>query len=217
MRMKKKNTIKVIAWDLHGVLFVKSIWHWFFLIITFSGIFKAIWKMSFSGYKLIFKYVLRKLGLYQKEITNEELIKVCVADGNDQMITLIKKVSCDYVPYKEVIALVKKIHSRGIQQDIVSNIGQTVFADFKQLYPEIFIYFKNVLTVNIQPGRVVLKKPDVNYFKAYVEMYQYRADEIIFIDDNSDNVRSAEKIGIFALNFQSAALLQKDFDRLNLF
>src|SRR5690349_14394108 len=141
--MKKTNRIRVVAWDLHGVLFVKSIWHWLYLIITFPGIFKALWKMSFAGYKLIFKYLLRKLGLYQKEVTNEELIKVCIADGNNYMIDLVKKISCDYVPYTAVIALVKRLHAIGIQQDIVSNIGQTVFADFRKLYPELFSYFKN--------------------------------------------------------------------------
>jgi FMN phosphatase YigB (HAD superfamily) len=215
--MKKKNIVKVIAWDLHGVLFVKNIWHWFYLIITFSGIFKALWKMSFSAYLLVFKHLLRKIGLYQKEITNEELIKVCINDGNNEMIALVKKVSCDYVPYASVIALVKKIHALGIQQDIVSNIGETVFVEFKKLYPEVFCYFKNFFTVNINPGKPVLKKPDVRYFQAYIETYNYEFNEVIFIDDNSDNVKSAQKAGIVSLNFKSVSNLKKDLDCLNIF
>lgn len=215
--MNQKTKITVIAWDLHGVLFVKSIWHWFYLIVTFPGLFKALWKMSFCGYVLILKYILRKIGIYKKEITNEELINLCENDGNDQMIALIKKVSCDYVPNTSMIALVKKIHDLGIQQDIVSNIGETVFTQFKQMYPDVFIYFKNFFTVTVQPGKATLKKPDPFYFQAYLDKYTYASHEILFIDDNSDNVESAKKVGIFALNFSSVSLLKKDLDNLNIF
>lgn len=215
--MEKKNKIKIIAWDLHGVLFVKSIWHWLYLIITFSGLFKALWKMSFAGYCIIFKYMLRKVGLYQNEVTNEELIQVCLKDKNDQMIDLIKKVSCDYVPHNAVIVLVKKIHALGIQQDIVSNIGESVFVEFKQMYPELFSYFKNFFTVTVKPGKPVLKKPDMRYFQTYIDTYNYEAHDIVFVDDNSNNVASAEKIGISSLLFESASLLKKNFEHLNIF
>lgn len=215
--MNQKNKINVIAWDLHGVLFVKNMWHWFYLIITFPGLFKALWKMSFSGYLLIMKYILRKIGIYKKEITNEELINVCKNDKNYQMIDLIKKVSCDYVPNLKMFMLVKKIHSLGIQQDIVSNIGETVFAQFKQMYQDEFIYFKNFFTVTVQSGKPILKKPDPSYFKAYLDKYNYMSNQILFIDDNSDNVESAKKVGIFALNFSSVSLLKKDLDDLKLF
>lgn len=215
--MNQKIKITVIAWDLHGVLFVKSIWHWFYLIITFPGLFQALWKMSFSGYVLIMKYILRKIGIYKKEITNEELINVCQNDDNYQMIALIKRVSCDYVPNVNMIALVKKFHDLGIQQDIVSNIGETVFTQFKQMYPDVFIYFKNFFTVTVQSDKPILKKPDPAYFKAYLDKYNYVSNEILFIDDNYNNVESAKKIGIFAFNFSSVALLKKDLDSLNLF
>ena len=52
-----------------------------------------------------------------------------------------------------------------------------------------------------------LLKPDPRIFKAVLDKLQAKPDEVIFVDDKSDNVEGAQSLGIHGIVFERASIL----------
>jgi 2-haloacid dehalogenase len=59
-------------------------------------------------------------------------------------------------------------------------------------------------------GKEKTRKPNLDIYNILLERYGVPAEEAIFIDDNGDNVRAAEKAGIAGLHFFDAESLRYD-------
>ena len=213
-----KNKDKfIILWDIHGVIFVKSIIHWAYLIITYDRLFEAILNLNRESYIILFKYILKKIGLSQQEITNEELIHAAKKGNNLALIDLITVVACDYERNEKVIALMEELHNQGYRQQVASNIGETIFKKFYSTHISVFKNFESFFIVKIREDCPLLKKPDPNYFYGYLKEQNINPRYILFIDDRLDNVIAAQKAGINAILFESDEQLKKEFFCLNLF
>jgi FMN phosphatase YigB (HAD superfamily) len=207
----------IILWDIHGVLFDKSIVHWIYLIITYEHLFEAFRNLNRESYSILFKYVFKKIGLCKEEVTNEELIQAAKKGNNFALINLIKLVACDYEQNKKVIDMIKILHHHGYRQQIASNIGESIFQNFYHMHQDIFKYFEKFFVIKMRENKSFVKKPELAYFSTYLDERKVNAHFILFIDDRIDNVIAAQKSGINAILFESAEQLEKEFFSLSLF
>lgn len=206
----------IILWDLHQVVFDRSITHWIYLFITQVKFFSIIHHLNLSTLKILITFVLRKMKLYSEEITSEELIVEAKKANNHALIDLIMLIACDYYPNQEVVAIIRSLQSKYITQHVGSNIGRTAFTVFIQKYPEVFAYFSHYQIVEANPLPIA-KKPDALFFKRYLADTQQKPENIIFIDDRTANVAAAQKEGMIGIHFSTAEQLIKDLQILGIF
>ena len=67
----------------------------------------------------------------------------------------------------------------------------------------------NVFDVYINSAEVGLAKPDPAIYELALTRLDVAPDEAIFIDDNADNVHAAARLGIQAIHFESAEVLDE--------
>lgn len=207
----------VILWDIHGVLFTKSIPHWIYLFVTYKRLGSAIWHLNMPIIILFLKYIAAKLKLSSQEITNEEMIAVARQAKNDALVELTILISCDYKPNLATIAIVQQLHAKNFIQHIGSNIGASIFTHFFNLFPSVFNLFQSHFVIKIIPGQPIYKKPLPNFFTRYMKEHTLTPKQIIFIDDNLANVYTAQTLGITALLYTTPQQLQADLVALGLF
>lgn len=211
----RQNDI-IILWDIHGVLFEKSILRWLRLIVTYPHIFTIIKRLDKKTIRILAKYIGKKMGIVTEEITNQELINCAKHNDNQALIDLTTRISCAYKPKFATIALVKKLHELGYVQHIGSNIGQAIFELFAPQYPTIFNYFSYAHIINTQEASTKMKKPNKEFFLSYLAIHKKKPAQIVFVDDRWANIKTARLCGIEAIYFKDTCQLKKEFERLGL-
>ncbi|MHA2326151.1 MAG: HAD family hydrolase, partial [Promethearchaeota archaeon] len=59
-----------------------------------------------------------------------------------------------------------------------------------------------------------MTKPDKNIFEYTIKKAKCKPDEIVFVDDGLNNIRSAREIGIIGIEFTNVKDLREDFKKL---
>jgi 2-haloacid dehalogenase len=59
-------------------------------------------------------------------------------------------------------------------------------------------------------GTEKMRKPDPAFFQLLLDRYQLKAEEVLFIDDNFRNIKSALKMGVDSIHFVSAEELRAE-------
>ncbi|MCD6542966.1 MAG: HAD family phosphatase [Flavobacteriaceae bacterium] len=62
-------------------------------------------------------------------------------------------------------------------------------------------------------GEEKTRKPFLKIYKILLERYHLKPEKCLFIDDNYDNILSAEKLGINGLHYKSATQLKEDLNK----
>ena len=58
-------------------------------------------------------------------------------------------------------------------------------------------------------------KPDRQIYHLLLDRYNLKAENTIFIDDNINNVRAAEQIGLYGIHFESPSQLETRLSLIN--
>lgn len=198
----------IILWDLHGVVFrqkpgtlIRTLWQ-------YNHKLDALKHLDGPLLKLMGNFLLQKFHFTTQEVTSEELIIAAQKANNNALIELAIETSLAYYPIKDTVKIIKKLHKLGYQQDIGSNIGAIVYEIFKDDYPAIFKYFNHVHIVRYYPGKAIIKKPNEEYFTTYLNQYNIKPEQVIFIDDKLPNVQAAQAVGMRAIHFKSPQQLR---------
>ena len=147
-------------------------------------------------------------------MTSEELIVAAKKAGNNALVDLIIKISCSYYPIDETVNIINRLKNLGYKQHIGSNIGATVFIEFKRKFSDIFSLFDAEFVVHYVEGKPVIKKPHPQYFTTYLEKHNLKPEQIIFTDDNYQNIKTARSLGMTAMHFKSPAQLRTELQKL---
>jgi putative hydrolase of the HAD superfamily len=75
---------------------------------------------------------------------------------------------------------------------------------------------ENLFDFSIISSEIHAAKPDLRVFKKIFEVTRYQADEIVFVDDNSEYTLAAETLGIKSIRFQDANQLIENFNLLGI-
>ena len=117
--------------------------------------------------------------------------------------------------------IVDELHAAGYEQHIGSNIGKTPFLALidTQKFPHLAPIFEHMnieksLVVSDEHGNFV-EKPDPQFFKIYLKKNNLdpKAQQIIFIDDNTKNVKAAQEVGIDGILFENPEQLREELQK----
>lgn len=93
-------------------------------------------------------------------------------------------------PRPEIWSLIGEMKARGLQIYLLSN-APTYFAEHLDDFPIL-----RVMDGCVVSGPIRMFKPNEDIFRHTLEKYSLNAGESLFIDDNPQNARTAEKCGL---------------------
>lgn len=96
--------------------------------------------------------------------------------------------------------LVARLDEAGVPLFAITNFSHEFFPPFRAREAALFDRFRDIVV----SGTERLVKPDAAIYRLALERFGLRAEEAVFVDDNPDNVRGAEAVGITAIPFTGA-------------
>lgn len=107
-------------------------------------------------------------------------------------------------PVPGTLDLIGRLVDRAVPLFGITNFGAEFWDQFRPTMP-VFDRFEDIVV----SGREKLAKPDPAIFHLAAERFGYAPEAMLFIDDNLNNVQSAEKLGWQTHHFSAADSLEE--------
>jgi len=114
-------------------------------------------------------------------------------------------------PIPGSIELVEELHARGLPLYAITNFGAEFWPGFMATQP-VFERFRDIVV----SGDEKIAKPDPAIYRLAERRFGHAPHQMLFIDDNRDNVESARACGWEAHHFVDAPTLALDLRRRGL-
>jgi len=204
-------TIKTIIFDLGGVMVDLDYSNFYKQIIALSPLEKPQTRIMLEFF--------RQSDLYhQGKMTDEEfyklaceILQVCMIDQNQFFEAFNSIISNSSQP--EMISLLKELKSMKKYKLIaLSNVNSSHWDYILNKKWDFLEYFSEFILSH----EVHLTKPDPRIFQLAIEKSECKAEEIVYIDDGLNNIRSANDLGIRGLHFTNVEDLIEEFKKLKI-
>ena len=119
-------------------------------------------------------------------------------------------------PIPATVALINKLHQKGYEQELVSDIHSEALKDLEQApaMQPILSLFSHKKSIDYRKSGQIFKNHPT-YFAQYLQ--QYPSNKVgIFIDDLKPNVIKAREAGLTSIQFQSPDQLENEFIRMGM-
>lgn len=204
-------TIKTIIFDLGGVI----------VDLDYSNFYKQIIALSplENPQTQIMLEFFRQSDLYhQGKMTDEEfyklaceILQVCMINQNQFYEAFNSIISDSSQP--EMISLLKELKNMKKYKLIaLSNVNSSHWNYLLNKKGDFLEYFSEFILSH----EVHLTKPDPRIFQLAIEKSECKAEEIVYIDDGLNNIRSANELGIRGLSFTTVEDLIEEFKKLKI-
>lgn len=100
----------------------------------------------------------------------------------------------------ESAELLRGLHAAGVPLYAITNFNDEKFDETFKRFPELSLFRDIVVS-----GREKLLKPEPEIYQLLLSRNGLSAGECLFIDDNADNVRGAEAVGMQGHHFTSSS------------
>lgn len=203
-------TIKAIIFDLGGVI----------VELDFSRFFKDIIEISpvnAPNSSLLLEFWRQSDIYHQGKISNEEfysqaceLLQTSAFNQEqffDSFNSVISHVKKDFLTFIKELKLKNKIKLL-----CLSNVNSSHWYYLLEQNKEIVEYFDEL----ILSFEVHMTKPDPRLFKLAIQKAECKPEEIVFIDDGLNNIRSANELGINGIKFTNLENLKKELKNLKI-
>lgn len=159
--------------------------------------------------KIVNKFVV---DLDEGKITQNEFYAAILKEGGfDVSVSELRKAHLSgYVRKPEVQEFAKKLGER-YEIALLSNFGDAFREEWCKVWKLDEIFSNEMIFVSFEIG---IAKPDEKIYLYVLEKLDVEAGNVVFIDDNLENVESAKKVGINAILFESLEELKKDLGKL---
>lgn len=204
-----------ILWDIHDVILQKDIRAQLQALWNFSKKKELLTHISLA----MSKEMLGKLfGSGRSEATAEVFMVIAARHHNNALAELIATLANTQRIIPETAAIIRELHERGYSQHIGSNIGTKTFENLltrpyaQSIFnAEIFDLDASQLVV-YDPDNLgaTIQKPNLFFYDNYLRKNNLDAQDVVFIDDKTKNVRAAQESGMYALQFKDPDILRKD-------
>ena len=114
-------------------------------------------------------------------------------------------------PVPGSIELVERLDARGVPLFAITNFGAEFWARFRPTAP-VFDRFRDIVV----SGEEKLAKPERAIFDLAARRFGHAPADMLFIDDNADNIDAARACGWQVHHFVTAADLQRDLEQRGL-
>jgi len=203
-------TIKAIIFDLGGVIVELDYSKFYNKVISLSP--------SENPRTRIMLEFFRQSDLYHQGKMSEEefyqlackLLQVCMLNQSEFYEAFNSIVSH---PIPEAVNLLKKLRENGNYMIMaLSNVNASHWNYILSKKWDFLDYFDEIILSH----NVKITKPNPKIFKHAIKKAKCKPQEIVFIDDGSINVRSAEELGIIGIHYKNIKELIKEFKILNI-
>ena len=204
-------TIKTIIFDLGGVIVNLDYSNFYKQIIALSPLEKPQTRIMLEFF--------RQSDLYhQGKMTDEEfyklaceILQVCKIDQNQFFEAFNSIISNSSHP--GMISLLKELKDMKKYKLIaLSNVNSSHWDYLLNKKWDFLEYFSEFILSH----EVHLTKPDPRIFQLAIEKSECKAEEIVYIDDGLNNIRSANDLGIRGLYFTNVEDLIEEFKKLKI-
>ena len=154
---------------------------------------------------LVFRTLHSKWNLYKvAEIGADEFWQAFIDEAKvDETADNLKKMSLGYIKAKkEAFNVAKSLQGKYKLAIISNNADEWVVKERK-------IVDFSIFDVVIFSNEVHLAKPHKEIFMLCLKKLGLKAEECVFIDDQSNNIAAAEELGFNTIQFENAAQLKK--------
>lgn len=166
-----------------------------------------------------FKYIL--ISPF-KEVTSEKFFELADRYDNPYFKELILKVTTAQEPMEKTVEVLQELKEKGYTHHVGSNMDFTTFKIITdpQKYPQFAHVFKHFDLAHSQviTREMGVKKPNPAFFKRYLTKNNLdpQTTRIIFIDDLTKNVRTANALGLEGVRFKNATQLRRDLAKMGI-
>jgi FMN phosphatase YigB (HAD superfamily) len=199
------NTI--IIFDLHGVLFKSDVFG-MFKLIAFSP---CAWRIFIHFLNPFFLYDLFELHHHKYIFEYYLLFLTKKYESLQPCLPLLFRAANLQIPVWKTIELVSQLKNRGYTVHLFSNIGEHLYADLDEQYPDIFRLFDAIYIGSKENN--YRGKPHPLVFYNYIAAHPANGKQRLLIDDKARNIAFARAFNIAGIRYRSAASLQKWFKR----
>lgn len=140
-------------------------------------------------------------GLYTKEQMIQKGLQK-MPDQKEKIKNMMDVWTSYVVGIQKNIDLIHIYQKKGYKVYILSNIPEDSYIYLKEHYN-----FIDQVDGGIYSYQHKLIKPDVEVFEVLLDQYDLKANECIFIDDKKENIRAAERLGIYTIWLKDHAKL----------
>jgi len=109
----------------------------------------------------------------------------------------------------ETVALLEKLHARGVPLYCLSNISSDIFKYLRERHS-----FWGVFRGIVISGDLKMIKPEPEIFHHLLQRYALQAGETVFIDDNAPNIEAARALGIHTVWFKNAGQCESELEAI---
>lgn len=204
-------TIKTIIFDLGGVIIDLDYSNFYKQIIALSPLEKPQTRIMLEFF--------RQSDLYhQGKMTDEEfyklaceILQVCMINQNQFYEAFNSIISGSSQP--EMISLLKELKDMKKYKLIaLSNVNSSHWDYLLNKKWDFLEYFDEFILSH----EVHLTKPDSRIFQLAIEKSECKAEEIVYVDDGLNNIRSANDLGIRGIYFTNVENLTEEFKKLKI-
>jgi FMN phosphatase YigB (HAD superfamily) len=211
-----ENTI--VCFDLHDVLLKRNS--------------SQRRKIGFKNIPLTLRLAMNKFNNKKKFYNGEQYALDLKEEGLDKLADLVRQMSAAYVINPDVLTVIKDLKAKGFQIYLASNIGAEHLQDLSNperlgnrtvskeqaAIRDMLILLDKLVSVDYT-AQPIIAKPNPLYFENLKEICKQKYGEqtqIVFIDDNANNVNAASKCGLQTIRFTSAKALHQDLEKLHI-
>jgi 2-haloacid dehalogenase len=109
----------------------------------------------------------------------------------------------------ESVEILRNVKNQGFRVFGLTNWSAETIPLVYQKY-DFFKWFDGIVV----SGKEKLIKPDKRIYKILLDRYMLNAEESVFIDDNSDNIKAAKELGFKTILFDNATNVQEQLSNL---
>ena len=203
-------TIKAIVFDLGGVVVDLDFSNFYNRIITQSPLNKPQTPIMLEFFRQSDIY-------HQGNMSDEEffhlacdLLQVCML-GQYEFFNAFNSIISGYDP--EVVEIIKNIRERKRYKLLaLSNVNASHWDYLLSKKWEFINYFDELILSH----EIHLTKPNPEIFKYTIQKAGCKPEQIVYIDDGLNNVRSASELGIIAIKYTNTDDLVKELINLRI-
>lgn len=114
-------------------------------------------------------------------------------------------------PYPYSVEWIKELKSRGYNVYLLSNYPKDMF----NLHAQVGSFpFLPLVDGKVVSAFVKMIKPNADIYELLLNKYDLKAQECVFLDDRTDNIEGARKVGMHGIVFQNYEQAKKELDAL---